>query len=586
MALTTTLEPPEFEKFLGQGDGPLRGRPATGRTRSTRHWSWLVYFVLVAIYLGLGLLLMLHYGYHNGDAEGRTANASYVLFSRSPHVAAVGFVWNPLPSLAELPILGLAPLWPALKTSALAGVFMSAPFMAGTVIQLRAIAIERGVRQRWRFALVALFAFNPLVVLYATNGQSEAPYLFFTIWAVHRLMRWLDSDRVGDLVVAGIALGLDFLTRYETVAIAAAAFVLVCFVTTTRASAPRRTTKFRLGLVDGAIVVLPFTLCFVGWALGGWILTGSAFAQFSSVYGNTSQISLGHNGVSRALLPAISEATTQVLAMAQMLPIVILLALFVTTRRGDLGYLPPLFLFGSGIAFVIVSYLAGSIIDNLRYYSLELPLLAVSAVMMIPTDLARPHLGGTLTKRTSPVLSTRTGQTVFGVLAICLVALSIPPMTVAAMNPDLDPSDYGIKAVFTPHQFALDRVGESSGLAYGTAIAQAISVMGLHRGEVLLDTWAGFPIALGAKRLDTFTITSDLDFTAALNDPRRFGVSYFLVPAPTGVGALDAINRRYPRFFGSGLGFATLTREFTPSQPSLPKWRLYLLNSARAEITS
>src|ERR1041385_9278526 len=49
------------------------------------------------IALGSYLALVLH-AYH-GDAYSRVANAYYVLYSRDPHLAAIGFVWMPLPSL-------------------------------------------------------------------------------------------------------------------------------------------------------------------------------------------------------------------------------------------------------------------------------------------------------------------------------------------------------------------------------------------------------------------------------------------------------------------------------------------------------
>ena len=153
---------------------------------------------------------MLHYGYHAGDAISRTANASYVLFSRYPHLAAIGFVWNPLPSLVEIPILLFTGIWPGLLHQGAAGAFMSAGFMAGAVVQVRGVLKDRDLSWPWVWGLTAIFALNPMVVLYGGNGLSEAPYLFFTIWAVRRLIRWMHSDSVSDLVVAGIALGLRF----------------------------------------------------------------------------------------------------------------------------------------------------------------------------------------------------------------------------------------------------------------------------------------------------------------------------------------------------------------------------------------
>ena len=39
----------------------------------------------------------------SGDAWSRITNAYYVLYSRDPHLAAIGFIWNPLPSLMAIP---------------------------------------------------------------------------------------------------------------------------------------------------------------------------------------------------------------------------------------------------------------------------------------------------------------------------------------------------------------------------------------------------------------------------------------------------------------------------------------------------
>ena len=50
------------------------------------------------VYLGVAMWFW-QSGLVPGDALSRVANGYYTLFSRDPHLAAVGFVWNPLPSL-------------------------------------------------------------------------------------------------------------------------------------------------------------------------------------------------------------------------------------------------------------------------------------------------------------------------------------------------------------------------------------------------------------------------------------------------------------------------------------------------------
>ena len=72
----------------------------------------------------------------DGDTISRMANGFYVIHSRDPHLGAIGFVWNPLSSLADLPLLSLNSLWPSLASHDVAGTTMSALAMACATYQL------------------------------------------------------------------------------------------------------------------------------------------------------------------------------------------------------------------------------------------------------------------------------------------------------------------------------------------------------------------------------------------------------------------------------------------------------------------
>ncbi|MDF2830576.1 MAG: hypothetical protein K0R01_3859, partial [Mycobacterium sp.] len=85
---------------------------------------------LSALYFTIGTVLVLRYNMFDPDATSRVANAGYVVFSRQPHLSAIGFVWNPLPSMVEIPVLQFSRWWPELKTHGLASVVQSALFMA------------------------------------------------------------------------------------------------------------------------------------------------------------------------------------------------------------------------------------------------------------------------------------------------------------------------------------------------------------------------------------------------------------------------------------------------------------------------
>lgn len=69
-----------------------------------------------------------------------------MLFSRDPHLAAIGFIFfTPLTAMVQVPIIALSPLWPVLAERALSATVMSALFMAGAVVQVLSMGIDRGL---------------------------------------------------------------------------------------------------------------------------------------------------------------------------------------------------------------------------------------------------------------------------------------------------------------------------------------------------------------------------------------------------------------------------------------------------------
>src|SRR5438477_5300575 len=134
-----------------------RPRPPSLRTTLSAFRSAAGWLPLIP-YLGLGAVLALVTGTITGDAWSRVGNAYYVLYSRDPHLAAIGFVWNPLPSLAALPILPFSGWWPALRTQGFAGNLVSALFMAGAVAVAWRILREMRLTPFVAGALTALFA--------------------------------------------------------------------------------------------------------------------------------------------------------------------------------------------------------------------------------------------------------------------------------------------------------------------------------------------------------------------------------------------------------------------------------------------
>ncbi|MBD0322050.1 MAG: glycosyltransferase family 39 protein, partial [Aldersonia sp.] len=247
--------------------------PATG-TRSTRRALWLVFATATIGYFVVGVWMAVGHGVLVGDALSRVSAAQAVLFSRDPHLGAIGFVFTPLTAIVELPVVALSGWFPGITRWGLSGVVMSALFMGGAAAQIWGIGADRRA-PTWQIALVtAFFALNPMIVDYGANGMSEAPFVFFSCWAVRHGIRWIHSDDVHDLMWVGIALGLAFLVRYDGALLVFVAAVAVGLRTGFRGDPAGSRFDRNRAAIDLAVVAAPGALFFVVWILTSWLLTG------------------------------------------------------------------------------------------------------------------------------------------------------------------------------------------------------------------------------------------------------------------------------------------------------------------------
>src|SRR4051812_46347229 len=91
-----------------------------------------VFCAALAVYVAAAVYLIFVNDVIFPDALSRVGNAQYVIASRDRHLAAIGFVWNPLPSLVLVPFIPLRYLWPQLISTGFLGALSSALFMAGS----------------------------------------------------------------------------------------------------------------------------------------------------------------------------------------------------------------------------------------------------------------------------------------------------------------------------------------------------------------------------------------------------------------------------------------------------------------------
>ncbi len=568
----------------------------TARRWSDRKLKVTFFLTSFAVYLAVGYWLQVQHGFIIGDALSRVSAAQSVLFSRDPHLAAIGFVFTPLTAMVQIPAIAVSPLWHEMTERAFSGTIMSAAFMAGGAVQILGMGTDRGLPRSYALTIAAFFALNPMIVFYGSNGMSEAPFIFFMSWAVRRLILWMVDDDVHHLITAGgIAMGLAYLTRYDAVACVAAAGLLVAVTTYRRA---RSQPRIRRALLDMIMVSGPGFAAFVGWAAVSWLITGEAFAQFTSQYGNT------------AILDQSGQATTDfasgvlfaVVCISLLAPTLLPIAVWAVVRRWAKPswqvLLVPLTIYGAALAFQAFSYATGSTFPFLRFYIIAIPLSACLAMLAVPDgQLVPPKRRG----RYAPAQAEPLGPEVhrrrrgrvrrplaaYAPVAVAF-ALAVPVTAWGMGQPKYAPQEYALGAVLAPQP---NSVTERKALEHRIAasfstereIAEYLEKLNLPESSVITDTVFGFAIIAASQDPKTFVVPSDPDFTNLLNSPADNGIEYLLAVPPAGRGKSDALNIRYPTLYETGADIATLEMEVPNNGDSQPNWRLYRVNEPAPE---
>lgn len=521
-----------------------------------------------ATYLTGAVLLVYRYNSINGDALARVNNGALMVFSRDPHMAAVGFVWNPLPSFLSTPLLFLKPWWPSLLTRGFAGSIIAAVCMAAAVGVLLAMLREWGIGALARWGLLIGFAAHPLVLYAGSNGMSEAPYLLLLLVGCRYLARWLKTDSTADLVACGVALAVGYYTRYEVIVAGAGVVGLVAMVRIGRTTGDWR-NRAREALVDVGIVASPFVFAFISWAAVSWVIVGSPFEQFTSEYGNTAQLAaMGKNlDVPRSGGPALRFATRQLLLINLAIPVGIVLPLVIALRRRAVAVLAPWATFGSILAFELLAYSRGQTASWLRYYIIAVPLIILAmATMAIPTvsRSGTRQMPGRLMLNGIALLVTGAG--------LVSAASMISDHRLAREESTQLQGVFDHRSATPGSRLALDRFGTEQ------EVVRYLDDLEPGRGSVLIDLFQGFKITTQAPDMAMFVLTSDRDFQEAVADPVTFRIKYIVVPDLVR-GGLDAINTAYPSLYQDGAGIAGLVKEFE-NVSDFPNWRLYKVNEA------
>ncbi|MGB3481223.1 MAG: hypothetical protein WBB07_03275 [Mycobacterium sp.] len=522
-----------------------------------RRWGLALFFSLTCFYFAVGAVLVLRYNMFDPDAPSRVANAGYVVMSRHPHLSAIGFVWNPLPSLVQIPVLQLSHWWPELKTYGLAAVVQSALFMAAAALMVRRIALDRGVGTGWRWLAVGVFALQPMIIVYGASGMSEAAQAFFLIWCVRHLMQWLQYDRVGDLAWAGIALGLGYLTRYEVIPAACGATVLVAFVAFRRARRAHADSTLASTLnptmLAMLILLFPLASVFVIWAMSGWVVSGELFATLSSQYGNESQVTAAMDR-GGPLVQAASDdwvvISARLLGMQPLALLTVAGAVALAVLRKNIVAMAPVAVFGTVLVFSAWSQFTSMTFGWFRFYLLAIPL-----VVCVALALWEPNGGTRPTRWRADTTLSRIGA----VILSASLLIGVPVTAVAATDPRIGNQQlqFGFRSLFYPQQYPPEEEWYRRLMVNDRTLADYFDRRNLPEGSVLMDTFNTWGVWLASDNPKQFVITSDYDFNAVMNRPWDFGIRYIVASNPH-ISSADALNVRYPTLWDDGAGMGRL----------------------------
>ncbi|QDP95705.1 ABC transporter [Microlunatus elymi] len=540
----------------------------------------LVWFLVIAgCYLLVGLWLSYHRGLIMGDALSRVADARFVLFSRFPHLAAMGFVFTPLTTFLQLPLVAVLNPWPDLLAHAVPAIVVSALAMSGAVLQVAGMLRDRRMTGGWIIVLSAMLALHPMIIIYGANGMSEALFLLMMAICARFLLRWFGSDDVHDLALVGLALALGLLVRYDALAVAIACAVLVAGTSWSRARS-RGARGSSAAAMDVAVVLAPISTTFLLWTGTSWLITGEALAQFSSDYGNSAIVAASGGAVGGAGFRA-GFTLIEWLVLEPMIFMIVALAVVVTAVRRVPDALPALIVYGAVLGFQGLMYVRGGTFGFLRFAITVIP-LAVGLVGVL-----RPRRGLLYSRRAGPGArltgSVRTLSPVRRIWSwVAVAGLLLPTLLLPALimtRPTLAPQEYAVLAGLLPSTVSpktqLSVEQQERTFTTEREVAQYLDALRLPDGAVLTDTLYGDAIVVASDHPRQFVIPSDLDFTNVLNDPSGHHVRYVITVPNLGRGSTDAINQRFPTIYANGADIAMLDMEFPNSGTDQPTYRLY-----------
>lgn len=463
-------------------------------------------------------------GYHKvllGDAMSRTANAFYVLYSQPPRLTSMGMVWNPLPSVLQLPFVWLSQWWRPLLTKGISMSFVSALFAAWGVKALYASFHELRVQEKYALWTVVLYSLNPYIVFYGANGMTEIMMGSACIQVVCSMTRWMRRGEASNLLGIAFSFVVMFLIRYEAVpfgiCIAIGMALHMLFSKRERKYYPQKKLE-PLWYIEGTLWVtfLPVIYTALVWIYYNWSITGNPLYFMNSGYSMSaySAYYTDYGGFFSVMKFVMARA------WPFMIPVAGLVIAQLAIHRFRRYETAVMLLACLGLtAFTSVMIALGKSGGYVRY--LCYPLMI--SVAFIPYVLASAL--GKLRSRAA------------GILAGCMLCTGL-----------------AFAWGFTSSSIFVEDLTLNVP-AHSEQVAAFINAR-CRNGRVLMDSYRTYYAIMNTDRVDNLVISCSPDFEDCVADPVANNIRYVVVPQIGSYGNMDALNIAYPTLYHGGCSWA------------------------------
>ncbi|WP_333858953.1 hypothetical protein [Clostridium sp.] len=491
--------------------------------------SLLLFLVVFITEFIAGIYFSYFKGILLNDAFSRTANAFYVLYVKPIRLASIGFVWNPLPSILQLPFVALSKIWRPIVSSGISAVIITSISAGFSAVLLLKTFTKFNIQRKYSICIILLYITNPFIFFYGMNGMSEEPFFLAIIYIVTNMTLWMKKGKPEYIVKISFALAVAFLCRYEAIPFSAAVgigvLINIFFNEKEKKFIPHNLKREKYYYAEGTTIVLyaPILYTILIWIFLNWTITGNPFYFLNSVYSNATQ--------SQFTKPAGSYLEIILYILKRALPFLppffaIIITRLTTKRLVKNDFFILFVLIISMIIFHFLMLIKGSSYGWLRFFSYSLPI----CIAWIPYELSE------FKKTLQPLF--------FNILCVFLIISSISTV-IALSSPVIAIEEHYVV------------VSEQC-----TQISEYINEE-LPDDKVMMDSFLTSAIILNIKNIDNIVVSSNLNFNKYLNYPAKYGIKYIIVPDPdNGIGVLDSFNKKYPSLYRQGTDWCTLKKEF------------------------